>query len=193
MVPAAHVAELLATLTPAQAVAVEQLTSGATHADAAAVAGVARETVSRWVSHHPGVRAALDSARYASSIETIDRVAAIRSRALDVVAQHLDTLDPSDPVSLAVAVTVLKVLPAPVVAERPEPAQTLAYRHLEERRDHDRAMAEAGPIGETRERLAARRAEPVPLDPPRARSEPVAIDPPVHRLTVVTGTGGDAA
>jgi hypothetical protein len=144
MVPVAHVAELIATLSPKQAVAVERLTGGATHAAAATAAGVSRETVTRWVSHHPGVQAALDRARYASSIETIDRVASIRSRALDVVAQHLDTLDPSEPVALAVAVTLLKVLPVPAVpAERPEPSVTLAYRHLEVGRFHREAMADA--------------------------------------------------
>lgn len=182
MVPAAHVAELLATLTPKQAVAVDRLTGGATHAAAAAAAGVARETVTRWVSDHPGFRAALDRARYASSIETIDRVSAIRSRALDVVAQHLDTLDASEPVALAVAVTVLKVLTVPAVpADRPEPATTLAYRKLGETRDHDAAMREAGPVNEGPLADLAE-AGPVPLD-----------HPPAPALMVVTDTGDPAA
>jgi len=178
----AHVVELLAILSPKQAVAVERLAGGATHAAAATAAGVSRETVTRWVSHHPSVRAALAEARYASSIETIDRVASIRSRALDVVAQHLDTLDPSEPVALAVAVTLLKVLPVPAVpAERPEPAETLAYRHLEENRFHREAMDEAGPIDESRPWVIEARRD--------LQAELVALDPPAHMLTLVTDTG----
>ena len=176
----AHLAELLSTLTPRQAVAVERLTGGATHAAAAVAADVSRETVTRWVSHDPGVRAALDSARYAASIETIDRVASIRSRALDVVEQHLDTLDPSDPGTLAVAVTILKVLPSPDPPVRPEPAEALAYRHLEEGERHRMAMREAGPI-EEHEWAKSYREEMAGDLPPTNR--------PTRELTAMADTG----
>ena len=121
----------LCELSPAQAIAVDQLTCGATHSAAAAVAGVTRETVTRWVSHHPGVRAAMDRARWATSHEIIDRIASIRTRALDLVEQHLETLDPNTPEALTAAVSVLKTLPAAEVStRRPEPAETLATRDL---------------------------------------------------------------
>jgi hypothetical protein len=84
----------LCELSPAQAIAVDQLICGATHSAAAAAAGVARETVTRWVSHHPGVQAALDRARWATSLEIIDRIASIRTRALDLVEQHLENPRP---------------------------------------------------------------------------------------------------
>lgn len=52
-----RIRERLSTLTPAQAVAVAALAGGATHAEAAQAAGVARETVTRSLAHHPAVRA----------------------------------------------------------------------------------------------------------------------------------------
>ena len=121
----------LCELSPAQAIAVDQLTCGFTHSAAATAAGVARETVTRWVSHHPGVRAAMDRARWATSLEIIDRIASIRTCALDLVEQHLETLDPNTPEALTAAVVVLKTLPAAEMpTRRPEAAEALATRDL---------------------------------------------------------------
>ena len=82
--------------------------------------------------HHPGVRAALESTRYATAVESIDRVADIRRTALDIVGLHLAELDPLDPDTFDTAVTVLKVLRvAEAPAHRPELAETIALRDLE--------------------------------------------------------------
>ena len=55
----------------------------------------------------------------------------IRTCALELVEQHLETLDPNTPEALTAAVVVLKTLPAAEVPTlRPEPAETLATRDL---------------------------------------------------------------
>ena len=63
----------------------DALAAGSTHAEAAAAAGVARETVTRGTGHHPGCRAALDLYRYALAAEQADAACRIRRKALDTV------------------------------------------------------------------------------------------------------------
>jgi hypothetical protein len=131
MNPDSQTIDTLCSLTPAQTIALDHLVCGFTHTAAATAAGVARETVTRWISHHPGFRAALDRARWATSLETLDRISSIRMRALDLLAQHLETIDPMSPGTLTAAVTVLKAIPVvEAPTRRPEPAEALAYRDL---------------------------------------------------------------
>lgn len=99
----------LLTLAPTQQAAAEALATGATHAEAAEAASVARETVTRWLGHHPGFRAALDLYRATLAAEQADRARRIRSKALEAVEAGLDagTIDP---------LAVLRSVPAPTDA-----------------------------------------------------------------------------
>ncbi len=98
----------LVELTPAHALAVEALATGSTHAQAAEAAGVTRETVTRWVNHHPGFRAALDRYRHALAEENAAAAGRIRGKALATVERHLD-----DGADLPTALAVLRAVPAP--------------------------------------------------------------------------------
>jgi len=109
--PASEVDRLraaLVELTPAQALAVEALAIGSTHAQAAEIAGVTRETVTRWVNHHPGFRAALDRYRHALAEENAATAGRIRGKALATVERHLD-----EGADLPTALAVLRAVPAP--------------------------------------------------------------------------------
>jgi len=97
----------LLSLTPAQQAAVEALATGVTHREAANIAGVCRETVTGWVGHHPGVRAALETFRVALATEQANKARAIRGRALAIVEAQLDGAD------LAMALAVLRAIPVP--------------------------------------------------------------------------------
>jgi hypothetical protein len=93
-------------LNPAQQAAVESLAAGATHEQAAEAAGVVRETVTRWVGHHPAVGAALNLHRAVAAEDQLDRTRRIRAKALAAVEAQLDagTLDP---------LAVLRAIPVP--------------------------------------------------------------------------------
>jgi hypothetical protein len=111
--PADHLAHLraaLVSLTPAQAIAADALATGSTHEAAAELAGVTRETVTRWANHHPAFRAALDSYRHALAAEQADTARRLRGKALAVVERRLD-----DDADLPTALAVLRALPAPVL------------------------------------------------------------------------------
>jgi hypothetical protein len=116
-----HVRESLSTLTPSQAVAVAALAGGATHLEAAHTAGVARETVTRWLAHHPGVRVAVTDTRVALMSEHLLALSRLRTRATEVatqtvnaIAQALETGTLSDPVAALKALTPLTTAPPPV-------------------------------------------------------------------------------
>jgi DNA-binding XRE family transcriptional regulator len=101
----------LVDLTPAQALAVDALATGSTQSEAAEIAGVTRETVNRWVNHHPGFRAALDRYRHALAEENATAAGRIRGKALAIVERHLD-----DGADLPTALAVLRAVPAPDLA-----------------------------------------------------------------------------
>jgi hypothetical protein len=111
--------EALTTLSPAQGRAVTALVGGATHAEAAQVAGVARETVSRWLAHHPAMRAAIIEAQVAATAEQAIALANLRARAttvatmaLDAVADALADGTLTDPVAALRAVAPLTTGPS---------------------------------------------------------------------------------
>ena len=133
-------------ITPTQQAAAEALASGATHADAADAAGVARETVSRWAGHHPGFRAYLAELRATIAAEQAtaeaERRRAIRGRALDVVADRLD----DDGATLTDALAVLRTVTAPTTrAELPAPLP-VAAELLDRERDRLRPSLPAVPF-----------------------------------------------
>lgn len=80
----------LLTLSPAQQVAVEALSGGATQAVAAEAAGVTRETVTRWAGYLPAFRASLNLFRATIITEQIDAARRIRGKALTAVEKALD-------------------------------------------------------------------------------------------------------
>lgn len=105
----------LLTLAPAQQTAAEVLATGATHAEAAEAASVARETVTRWLGHHPAFRAALDLYRATLATEQADRARRIRGKALEAIEAGLDagSIDP---------LAVLRAVP--LTNDAPPPART---------------------------------------------------------------------
>lgn len=109
MTNASEMRTALLTLTPAQQCAAEALATGATHAEAAEAATVARETVTRWLGHHPAFRAALDLYRGSLAAEQADRARRIRGKALEAVEAGLDagSIDP---------LAVLRAVAAPAEA-----------------------------------------------------------------------------
>lgn len=99
-----HLRDQLLSLTPKQVLAVQALVDGSTHAEAAEIAGVKRETVTRWANHHPAFKATLNQYRYALHAEQLDKAQRIRTKALDVVSDALDDRD------LATALAALKLI-----------------------------------------------------------------------------------
>jgi cephalosporin hydroxylase len=114
--------EHLSTLTPSQVLAVSALTGGSTHAEAAQVAGVARETVSRWIARHPAFRATLIESQVALMAEHNLALARLRTRATEVadraltaILDRLDSDENVDPVATLRAVLPLTASTAPIV------------------------------------------------------------------------------
>jgi hypothetical protein len=80
-------------LTPQQALAVDALTAGATHADAAQVAGVDRTTVSRWATRHPAFIAEVNRRRLERAEATRSRVEILTMRSIELVAAAINDGD----------------------------------------------------------------------------------------------------
>jgi hypothetical protein len=129
--------DALLSLTPAQQLVIEILLTGGTHAAAADAAGVARETVSRWLGNHLEFRAVLDVHRSNLATEQARAVQGIRGRALAIVAEHLDDASMSD------ALAVLRVVGSP--GGGPETVPLRACELLEAERVRTRAILPALP------------------------------------------------
>ena len=76
-------------LTPAQEVALAELLAGATDVQAAEAAGVHRQCVNKWRHHDADFVAALNRRRAAMWEEHTDRIRALISSALDVLAEDI--------------------------------------------------------------------------------------------------------
>ena len=85
---------------------IQALMSGATQAEAAERAGVARETVWRWMQDDAEFLAALNRIRTGLAEATIDRLRLARFEAIDVLVQLLKSDDPR--LRLVAAQTVLR-------------------------------------------------------------------------------------
>jgi len=92
-------------LTTAQEIAIATLIRGATVSAAAEEAGVARQTVSTWKNTNPAFIAALNRERRHVWEHEQDRVRAVRTKALEVIAGALNGNESFDR-----AMEVLKVL-----------------------------------------------------------------------------------
>jgi hypothetical protein len=77
---------LSTTISPAQALALQTLVSGGSVTQAAKEAGVARETVSRWVHHDPVFLAQLQNVRAELAIQTRCALEALGIQAVGVLA-----------------------------------------------------------------------------------------------------------
>lgn len=128
---AARLRAALVELTPAQAVAVEAIATGSTHAEAAEAAGVARETVTRWSNHHPGFQVALDRHRHAFAADAAGAALRIRGKALASIERHLD----AHPDDYNAALKAVRAVPALELA-RPEHADERLAAELARRAAH---------------------------------------------------------
>lgn len=128
MADTARLREALSTLSPSQITAVRMLTEGASQTQAAEAAGCTRETLSRWLTHHPGVRVALVEAQIALMSEHALAAARVRTRAteaagraLTVLMDRLDADDPdTDPIAVLRAVAPLTSAPPPLLVLDPD-------------------------------------------------------------------------
>jgi hypothetical protein len=80
---------LLATISATQALALGALLKGASVTKAANEAGVARETVSRWVHHDPAFSAELQNARAELALQTRCALEALGMRAVGVLVEAM--------------------------------------------------------------------------------------------------------
>jgi hypothetical protein len=76
-----------------QLIAISALIGGATHAEAAAQAGVHRVTVTDWVGHHPAVRAELNRRRNEIAEQRQHQLRELDAAALDAAAAYLANSD----------------------------------------------------------------------------------------------------
>jgi hypothetical protein len=106
-----HSVTLLATITSAQGRVVEALAGGSTVTAAAKAAGVARETVSRWVHHDPAFIAELHNTRAELAAQTRCALEALGTQAVATLAEALQD-QRMRPTRLRAACAVLKMLGA---------------------------------------------------------------------------------
>ena len=102
-------ATLPATLTSTQAVAAAALVSGLTVTEAAAKAGVSRETVSKWVHHNPAFIAEVQNQRAELAAALRCELMSLGKQAIAVVRKALE-YDGNRPAQYRAAVDVLKML-----------------------------------------------------------------------------------
>ena len=98
-----------ATLSVAQENAIDALASGKKDAEAAALVGVNRVTVTRWRLYSPHFQAALNERRRAIWAAGLDRLRSLVPLALDAVADEL--AKPDGPNRLQAAFGLLKLVP----------------------------------------------------------------------------------
>ncbi len=79
------------TLTPQQETAVDLLAVGTTVTSAAESVGISRQTVSEWLNHHFGFRAALNRRREELWASITDRLRAVVPKAIDALEREIDT------------------------------------------------------------------------------------------------------
>lgn len=91
-------------LTPQQHAAADLLAAGTSVTDAAASIGVTRQTVSEWLHHHHGFRAALNQRRQELWAGVADRLRALLPKAVTVLERAIN----EGTTPLAAAVHVLR-------------------------------------------------------------------------------------
>jgi hypothetical protein len=102
------------TLSEQQRTAVDLIVSGRNLQDTADAVGVQRWSVSQWVNHHPGFRAALNERRRELWADLVDGLRALAPKAVQVLAEALE-----GEASVSAAIHVLKICGFPGVAVVP--------------------------------------------------------------------------
>lgn len=120
--------DALLTVSSKQRAALDALATGSTHAEAADSAGVSRETVSRWLNHHPAFRTAYAAQCSALAAEAVERCRAIRAKASAVVLAKLDDADL--PTALAALRAVGPPPPIQALGTQTAPAMLDAARRV---------------------------------------------------------------
>jgi hypothetical protein len=101
----------MASISPAQSLAVAALSSGSSVTAAAQAAGVARETVSRWAHHNPAFIAELQNARAEIAAQTRCALEALGMRSVATLNEALQAVF-MPPTRVRAACAVLKMLGA---------------------------------------------------------------------------------
>jgi hypothetical protein len=123
-------------LSASQLIAVDGLMSGSSHAEAAEAARVHRTTVSRWATKDPDFIATLNERRQQVFSEAGDRLRSVLNRAVQVLADAVDSGDPEISLALLRLVGADRILDAarigPTDADdvRRSQATTDAFRKL---------------------------------------------------------------
>jgi len=125
-----------------QIAAVDALLAGATDAEASAVAGVTRQTISGWKNHHPAVVACLNAARQASWERSADRLRNLVPMAITALEAALDGPNPDARVALDVLrLTGIADRGAPLTPTGPTTAAAVLDAEIIARRVADDPLA----------------------------------------------------
>jgi hypothetical protein len=128
-------------LNVAQLNALDQLVGGATDAEAAAAAGVSRQTVCGWRNYDPAFRAELNRRRDDLWRASADRLRALVPKALTTLEDELEHGD--DVPAVKAALAILKVAGAERLlppASEPVPTEALAIIDAEVRRRREERL-----------------------------------------------------
>jgi hypothetical protein len=124
-------------LTLAQQNAVDLLAAGKNDTETAGALELNRVTVTRWRLYSPEFRAALAAQRAAIWGASADRLRALLPKAIDTLADALDSADDAERVNVALAVLKLAG-PLPVVPNEPTDPEDILRRAVEEERERIR-------------------------------------------------------
>jgi len=127
-----HNVTLSTTISPAQALALDALVSGGSVTKAATEAGVARETVSRWVHHDPDFLAELQNVRAELAIQTRCALEALGTQAVGVLVDAVQNQFVK-PWRLKAACAVLKMVGADRAETMPATTAQEVHVRLQER------------------------------------------------------------
>jgi hypothetical protein len=118
--------------------AVDLLAAGKNDTETAAELGVHRVTVTRWRRYNPEFQAALAERRAGVWGSAADKLRALLPKAVERVAEALDSPDAA--VRTAAAFNVLRLAgPLPIVPVEPASADEIVRRKVEAERDHQRS------------------------------------------------------
>jgi hypothetical protein len=143
---------LFTTISPAQSLALQTLVSGGSATKAAKEAGVARETVSRWVHHDPVFLAAMQNARAELASQTRCALEALGMQAVGVLVEAVGNQFVK-PWRLKAACAVLKMIGADRAETMPmtTPEEVrVAFQEREAELQERRSKLKAGEVNHTR-------------------------------------------
>jgi hypothetical protein len=135
-------------LTVVQESAVDLLVAGKNDTETAAALSLHRATVTRWRLYCPEFQSALAVRRAANWGTAADRLGALMPKALDRIAEALDSTDAA--ARTAAAFNVIRLAgPLPLVPAEPVSAEEILRRQVEAERDHLRSRSHDFDLSET--------------------------------------------